>query len=323
MNCVYSESRVGKVVGKRRKRLLDDSIGRVDSEAWVVNQDQVNSIPSPAATNSSSESSSKRHCADNSWTYFLADEAQSLLDCNEAGEALQSLDMATNRSLSVSSDNAFIPHGGLQTPSLSPLQSRYLSPAALDARPMSRQTSTTAENSLLTTQTMVPSVVPEDEETVCIKLLSHLKKYSTSASQSRPFQVDLVSKSSASVRRILRSPTARRDYSCQLLLTSIMTHLTTLCESLCNMGQEERTRHDQSLQGANSTRETFDLQTGLVQQQTSSESLRPLILEASSLANELGNLLKRRPLDGFQVQGRQEAWIVELQLRLRTALTIL
>lgn len=63
------------------------------------------------------------------------------------------------------------------------------------------------------------------------------------------------------------------------------------------------------------------MRTGLVQQQTSSETLRPLVLEASSLAAELGDLLKRKPLDGFQVQGRQETWLVELELRLGAALS--
>lgn len=278
-------------------------------------------MPSPAATNSSSESSSKRHCPDNSWTYFLADEAQTLLDCNEAEEALQSIDMATNRSSSVSSEVFLMPNGGLQTPGLSPPQTRYLSPVAFDVRPVSRQTMTNNDKALNNTQNIMPTLVPEDEETVCIKLLAHMKKYSTSATQSQHFQLDLVSKSNASVRRILRSQTARRDYSCQLLLSSILTHLTTLCESLCNMGQTERARHDQLLQRLGSTRESFDMRTGLVQQQTSSETLRPLVLEASSLVHELGDLLKRKPYDGFQVQGRQEAWVVELELRLRTALT--
>lgn len=312
---------MGKVVGKRRKRPLDDSIGSVDSEAWIVNQQQFGSMPSPAATASSSESNAKRHCPDNSWTYFLADDAQPLLDCNEAGEALQSIDMVNNRSCSVSSETMFLHHGGLHTPNLSPPQTRYLSPAALDVRPVSRHTSTCAESALTMSQTTLPTLVPEDEETVCIKLLAHLKKYSSTTNQTEQFRVDLLSKSNASVRRILRSQTARRDYNCQLLLSSILTHLTTLCESLCSTEQDERTRHDQSLQRPDTTRESFDMRTGLVQQQTSSETLRPLVLEASSLAMELGSLLKRTPYDGFQIQGRQEAWIVELGLRLQTALT--
>jgi len=335
LKCVYSESRVGKVVGKRRKRPIDDSIGTVDSEAWVVHQQQSlsNSIPSPAATTSSAESSSKRHCNDNSWTYFLADEAQSLLDCNEAGEALQSIDMADQRSYSASSESIFCNNGGLQTPSLSPPNFRYLSPAALDVRPVSRQhlVPSITSRSRISNQSLVPPgsrqssppSAPEDEETVCIKLLAHLKKYSSSSRQTRQFQLDLLSKSNASVRRILRSQSVRRDYTCQLLLSSIMTHLTTLCEYLCSTGLEEGMGDGQSSPRPDSTRESFDMRTGLVQQQTSSETSRPLVLEAASLATELGNLLKRKPLDGFQVQGRQEAWIVELELRLRTALTTL
>jgi hypothetical protein len=174
---------------------------------------------------------------------------------------------------------------------------------------------------------------PEDEETVCIKLLAHLKKYSALINDhSRAFQIDLLTKSNASVRRILRSRSARADYSCQLLLSSILTHLTTVCEALCytSSGQESTVLQDvpHAVQQDSDTRqkrnsEAFDMRTGLVYQSTPSETLRPLVLETSSLTVDVGSLLKRKPLDGFQTLGKWEMGILELGYRLQNALEAL
>ena len=328
ITCVYSESRVGKVVGKRRKRPADDSIGTVDSESWIVNQQALASMPSPAATASSSETSAKRHCSEESWTCFIADE-QNFPDSSEASDALQSIDLGNRRSSSVESEVQFYVTGGLQTPDLSPPNTfRYLSPAILDATPMSRQISNTTTIPLIQRTSSAASMrsrldlnQPEDEETVCIKLLAHLKKYSISTVPDQTFQLDLLTKSNASVRRILRFQSACNDYNCQLLLSSILTHLTTLCERLCYTDRSETVRHDQSGPGVHQRNsQSFDMRTGLVFQQSSSETLRPLVLETSSIALDVGNLLKRKPLDGFQTIGKWELYIVELGFRLQNAL---
>jgi hypothetical protein len=325
LSCVYSESRVGKVVGKRRKRPLEETATTSESEAWIVTQQQINSIPSPAATTSSAESSSKRHCSDNSWTYFLADD-QDLLEGTEAGEALQSINMANSNAFAMPVETLGYGSNGLQTPGLSPPHQRYLSPAAFDRRPLSRQASVGVDNQAIQQTTLMVARTrmsatpqPEDEETVCIKLLSHLKKSSAAPLQHRQVQVDLLAKSSASVRRILRSQGVRKDYSCQLLLSSILTHMATLCELLCGTSSESRGRNEPSRPGP-STSDTFDARTGQTQNSFNLEALRPLVLECSSLTNDLGDMLKRKPLNGFQTLGRHERHLAELQLRLKSVL---
>jgi hypothetical protein len=98
-----------------------------------VTDQQPASLPSPAATTSSSESTTKRHCSEDSWTYFIADEQTAQPEFNEASEALQSIDMGNHRSSSVESEVEFYVPGGLQTPDLSPPNvTRYLSPANHD-----------------------------------------------------------------------------------------------------------------------------------------------------------------------------------------------
>lgn len=286
-------------------------------------------MPSPAATNSSSESSSKRHCSEDSWTYFIADD-QIVQEGSEASEALQSIDMVNRRGSSVESDINLCHNVGLQTPQVSPPPvTRYLSPAVFEAHPMSRSASISTEAHLPRPASAAPSVArstdlsqPEDEETVCIKLLSHLKKHSNITSQDRTFQVDLLTKSNASIRRILRSKSVRSDESCQLLLSNILGKMTTLCEHLCYTSQSESANPNQSqaVPGMQRNSEAFDMRTGLVDQQTSSETLRPLVLETSSLAADVGNMLKRKPLDGFQTYGRWETLVIGLECRLGNAL---
>lgn len=322
LTCVYIESRVGKVVGKRRKRPLNTSIERVDFETWAVSQQHVNLTPSSATISSLPDSHFKHHCPDG-WPFWLAYESQTLRDSEKAGVTLQSIEVPSTQGFDVSSNTMFILNGDIQTPNLRPSTTRYHFPEA--TRPMSPNvTMTTPENSTLhTPAVVVPIIKPEDEELICIKLLGHIKKHSNSASRSWNSQVDLLSKSNASVRRILHSREVRRNYSCQLLLSSIMTHLTMLCECLCSIVQEEQKKQDQALRLPESRREPLNMQIGPVHQRTSSGAIQPLLLQASWLVHELGNVLKRNPCDDFQAQaqGRQEAWMLELELRLRAALT--
>lgn len=162
----------------------------------------------------------------------------------------------------------------------------------------------------------------EDGETVCIKLLGHLKGYSKSASKDWHFQVDLLTKSNASVQRLLQSRTVHQNYSCQLLLSSIMTQLTVLCECLCGMIQNDRPTYDHCVQQEGSSSNLIDLQTVFMRQPTWNVTISPLLLQALGLVQQLGNLLKGDAQNDFhvQAQGRQEAWMFELELRLRAAL---
>jgi hypothetical protein len=65
------------------------------------------------------------------------------------------------------------------------------------------------------------------------------------------------------------------------------------------------------------------MRTDLVYQSTLSDALRPLVLETSSLTVDVGALLKRKPLDGFQTLGKWEMGILELGYRLQNALEAL
>jgi hypothetical protein len=252
------------------------------------------------------------------------------LEGTEAGEALQSINMANNNAFVMPMEPLGHGSNGLQTPCLSPPHQRYLSPAAFDRRPTSRQASVGADNhavqqaTLMVARTrMSATPQPEDEETVCIKLLSHLKKSSAAPLQQRQVQIDLLAKSSASVRRILRSQGVRKDYSCQLLLSSILTHMATLCELLCSCSSStssEACGRNEALRAGPSTSGAFDARPGQTPIHFNLEALRPLVLECSSLTNDLGDMLKRKPLNGFQTLGRHERHLAELQLRLKSVL---
>lgn len=308
-------------MGRRRKRPLEGSIGTIDSEAWVLNQSSsFCAIPSPPSSQYS-DCTSKRQCSTNSWASFLVEEHQDLVDFEESIEP-QTFDMMNPKAFCDSTDMSFLCNNGLPTPGMSP-QFRYLSPAALETRPISRATSVTTESSRLlpprfTTAFSAPPsrtpepAQPEDDETVCIKLLSHLKKHSSQKGQSSEQDFDLLTKTNASVRRILRNKGVRSDYTCQLLLSSIITHMVDLCEQLCSQKMEEPKAPSFEAQS-----EYFQITN---QPKSSPGTTRTQVVEATNLATEVADLLKRKPLNGFQVLGRHESHHIELDLRLQRAL---
>ena len=308
------------MVGRRRKRPLEGSIGTIDSEAWLLDQSSAFcAIPSPPASQYS-DCTSKRHCSTNSWASFLVEEHQDLLDF-EASIESSTFDMMKPKPFCDSTDMSLLRNNGLPTPGMSP-QFRYLSPAALETRPRSRATSVATESSRLmpprfTTAFATPlsrtpePAQPEDDETVCIKLLSHLKKHSSHTGQSTGQDLDLLTKTNASVRRILRNKGVRSDYTCQLLLSGIITHMVDLCEQLCN------SNHSQDQEHFEDPSEYFDKTT---QPKTASAITRTQVVDSTNLATEVADLLKRKPLNGFQILGRHESHHIELDLRLQRAL---
>lgn len=318
------------MVGRRRKRQLEGSIGTIDSEAWVLDQSSTFcAIPSPPASQYS-DCTSKRQCSTNSWASFLVEEHQDLGDFEESIEP-QTFEMMNPKAFCESTDLSFLRNNGLPTPGMSP-QFGYLSPAAFETRLMSRAASVSTDSSRLlpprftTAFSAPPSRTPEpaqpgDDETVCIKLLSHLKKHSPRKGQSSYQDLDLLAKTNASVRRILRNKGVRSDYSCQLLLSGITTHMVDLCEQICSQKMEESTVPNfsdcQSQTPFKAQSEYFDKTT---QPKTPSATARTQVVEATNLATEVAELLKRKPLNGFQVLGRQESHHIELDLRLQRSL---
>ncbi|OCT52977.1 hypothetical protein CLCR_10233 [Cladophialophora carrionii] len=322
------ESRVGKVVGKRRKRPLDDSIGTINSQSWIVhNSIPIQSIPSPATTHTSDESG-KRQCTAPTWSSYLVGGDQSLLNFDETTESLSGLDMAGHRSYSMASDLSFFSNTGLPTPSLSPPQfPRYLSPAQLEARPISRQSPCPVDPSKLHPPNRGSSSRPadralEDEETVCIKLLAHLKKHSADDMQPREMQLELLRKSNAAVRRLLRSKSVQTDYTCHLLLSSIINHLVRLCERLCQGRLDESQLfyeqvHFEGMPGFFDT--PVPPSSAAVDQQLAGS----LIQEVGVFTTVVGDFLKKKPIFGFQHLGRHETFHVELEQRLKKATVLL
>lgn len=325
LSCVYSESRVGKVVGKRRKRPIDDSIGTINSQSWVVhNSVPIHSIPSPATTHVSDESTKRQQCNPPAWSPYVVGADPGFLTFEETTDSLSALDMADNRSYSIASDLSFFNSTGLPTPGLSPPQfTRYLSPAQLDARPISRQSSCPIDPMKLHPQRYAtlprhsdPSL--EDEETVCIKLLAHLKKHSADESQPREMQFELLKKSNAAVRRILHSQAVRNDYSCHLLLSNIMNHLVQLCERLCR-GRLDESQFLQEQIHFEGMPGFFDTPVPHNMQPVDQEQLESVVREVLVFTSVVGDFLKKKPIYGFQTLGRQETFHVELEHRLKKA----
>ena len=236
--------------------------------------------------------------------------------------------MADCRSYSMASDLSFFHSNGLPTPCFSPPQStRYLSPAQLETCPTSRQSPCRVDPAKLHPQRYTSfssngNLHPEDKETVCIKLLAHLKKHSSDESQTQEVQLDLLKKSNAAVRRILRSKSIRRDYSCHLLLSSIINHLVRLCERLCQGKLEDSHFLPEQVHfgGVPGFFDTPVVPRAAVVDQGMASSL---VREVAEFTSIVGDFLKRKPIYGFQHLGRHETFHVELEQRLQKATELL
>ncbi|KAK5031168.1 hypothetical protein LTS07_004903 [Exophiala sideris] len=340
LSCIYSESRVGKVVGKRRKRPLADPTTNINSQPWIINgtAGTVQSIASPANSNSRPQSS-KEDCPVPNWTSFLVGSDQGLTNCNEATESLNAIDMANNRSFSAASDLSFFNNNGLPTPGLSPPQfARYLSPAQFEIRPSSRGMTDTSKLFPPSQVAAAPApfirnvcqspVPPDDQETVCIKLLAHLKRHAGDVMQPRESQLVLLKKTNAAVRRILHSKTIRSAYTCHLLLSSILNQLVDLCELLCQQPASKASRPTTSTVDSQFLQDQVHFETfpgffaGAGMPLTPPLDYKVVMAQVKdvmSFASTMGDMLKRKPLGGFQSLGRHETFHAELEQRLERA----
>lgn len=327
--CIFSESRVGKVVGKRRKRPLDEAVGQVNSEAWVVNNYFPSpSMPSPATTNTS-DGHSKRSCTNSSWASFIADDHTAPTWDIPDEQYQQPFDMEQARCFSLSNEQYMGSLSGLPTPALSPPQISYLSPMALETRPASRQSSIMINTNMLRPASAAPMQrtpepqAPEDEEMVCIKLLAHIKKQSQ-VQQTPDSAISLLRKVNAALKRIIASKTARSDYSCQLLLTSILNSLVAHCERTSRLHLAARTTPQNCAFQPSS--EYFNANFPPQQSQSDvaeAAILSELIHTVSNIAATLADSLKRKPLNGFQTLGRHESLMLTLGQRLKVTLAAL
>lgn len=325
--CKYSESRVGKVVGKRRKRPFDESIGLVDSEAWVVkNCFPTPSMPSPATTNTSDEQS-KRSCTNSSWTTFIADDHTVPIWDTTDEQYQATFDMNQVQCFSMDNELYTGSLNGLPTPALSPPKVRYLSPMALETRPASRQSSVTMNTDMLRptsaarVQRAPEPQAPEDEEMMCIKLLAHVKKQSQ-VQHTLESALNLLRKVNAALKRIVASKAARSDYACQLLLTSILSSLVAHCERTGRLHLESRGRQQSFAFRPSPEYFASTFQTEPTDSPDAA-TLRELIQTVSNISSTLGDSLKRKPLNGFQTLGRHESLMLTLDQRLRLSIASL
>jgi len=256
---------------------------------------------------------------------------QAYQDCNEAGEQMHNLEMGTIHSALEAVNLS--QHGGLPTPGLSPRNNtQYHSPGIWDTTSWPVNASRSAEVSMLVPPqysasiSRMPEEQQEDEETVCINLLSHVKKASLSKYPSRVVKPILVKETIAVVNRILRSKNTGSEYTCHLLLSSIMVHLVEICESMCNSTSMESEQaaiyFPQEAFPVDSTSELF-VRRNIYDNQlplTVSDSVKMSVLEAIALCSTIGDMLKQKPLNGFQMLGRHESLHVQLDLRLKAGL---
>lgn len=316
---------VGKVVGKRRKRPLPDSkVNESKSSQWNITVGPT-TLPSPAPT-SASEPHSKRSCLSNDWSNLVQYDDQTPLDFSGCTEQFLNLDLCQPPETMVSGDSSYLMHSGLPTPSMSPPEMKFLTPSELEATtPNARPPSTgpvlydSSDPTLSRASTFYHQRPhAEDDETIAIKLLAHLKRLSNQERQSFNSVASLVNKTNAALRRLLRSDTVKNDYTCHLLLTNIMTHLAGFCEQLMVLREtatEDLIAESHLTQGDN---EMFlDQRSHSAQQGQLSSIVKNSIHESAALCTSIGNLLKRKPLNGFQVLGRHESAQLDIERRLR------
>jgi hypothetical protein len=327
---------VGKVVGRRRKRPLEDAVGTVNSSEWVIaNYAPPNAIPSPANT-TGSEDSAKFLNVKPSWLPNRESMTQpglttAMLSQPSPRQTVDSYNFMERKASSTSST-------GLPTPGLSPPQYAYLSPMMLENGPHSVMNNTSnAESQFLAPSGPSPAArtpepqQAEDEEMVCIKLLGHLKKSIPKENQSIDSLVNLVKKSNAVIRHIVKSKRARSDYGCIMLLSNIMLRVVDLCERVAQKHFEEPEGADAQFFSAfndhffNEPEQTYlntDFQAESCQGSRGA-MLRETLTQSADLVLAVGHLLQRKPLDGFQTLGRHEALHLELGQRIKATLKLL
>jgi hypothetical protein len=327
---------VGKVVGRRRKRPLEDAVGTVNSSEWVIaNYTPPNAMPSPANT-SASEDSAKFHSQRPSWLPGPDPTGQpgSAPAPHREPSPAQTVD-----SYNFMDGKDSLPGStGLPTPALSPPQYAYLSPMMLETGPQS-----VVDNPCTTTaQFLAPTKPPpvartsepqptEDEEMICIKLLGHLKRSSAKEDQSLDDLVNTIKKSNAVIRRILKSKKARSDYGCIMLLSNILLRVVDLCEHVVHKHFEEPDGGDAHFLTAFNDNFFNDPEQNYFNTDFPMESsqadrgvmLREMVMQSTDLVLTVGTLLQRKPLNGFQAVGRHEALHLELGQRLKGTLSLL
>ncbi|KAL8243882.1 hypothetical protein R6Q59_010140 [Mikania micrantha] len=328
LDCHYSESRVGKVVGKRRKKPLPNTIQGVSSDGWNVQFADPSVLTSPVHIPAPPQQQDKKFGPLSSWNTYTSLDDHNMIDFADCTED-QFNGFQVPRPYSLQTELPMFTNNGLPTPpGMSPTDMTFLSPAAFETRPPTPRGMGLADTckfyapKFTPSTSMTPEPLIEDEETICIRLLAHLKK-NPSERENYESQLQLIKKTNAAIRRLLKSRATQNDYSCQMLLSTIATHLVAMCERVCQYRPMQTDfLHDHFMM------DTVPgyLDTSMVEQQTAEihDSAKVVVNEAAVLSSAIGDLLKRRPLmNGYQGVGRHESLHVDLDVRVKKALLIL
>lgn len=322
---------VGRVVGKRRKRPLPDAkLSESLSAQWSISAGPT-TLPSPTPTYAS-EPQSKRSCYSNAWSEMVQNDDQQSLNFSNCVDQFLNFDMCQHSDPTMSNETSYRVDTSLPTPSMSPRHKQQLTPPDLDVMTPSTQTSSILPASTTDQTTLYHLSGPssqiqsiEDDEIMLIKLLTQLKKLSLQTHHTFRSAVSLVDKTNAAIKRMLHSRTVRTDYTCHLLLTSILVHLVTFCELVSTL----RDRQVDSELVFDISFSDYD--SGMSQEQTSIIASRTTLQLAAkkavrdtvAICTSVGNFLKRVPLNGFQIVGKNEAALIDLEKRLRHTITLL
>jgi len=324
---------VGKVVGKRRKRPLPDSKTDLPKPTqWSVTVGPA-ALPSPSPS-VVSEQQEKLPYVSNDWANMIVFDDQAPLYFSQCDEQqFINLELAEDSESSTIEETLCMMHG-LPTPSMSPPDKQYLSPGDLEARCQSRPHTSTPfrQTAQVASHPSIPEafqLLDEDDETVCIKLLAHLKRVSTHGQHTFVSTVALINRINAALRRLLQSRTVRTNYTCQLLLTNVVLYLATFCERLLDVPELSNIAnpaiefiHEAYLTEGDNT--ALSDQKQMPSQTSIWKSMaKHSIHEAIVLCSTTGDLLKRKPLTGFQILGKQESAHIEIDVRLRRVLASL
>lgn len=286
-------------------------------------------MPSPASTHVSDQPH-KRNCVSNDWTNLITYDEQSPLDFPACEKQFVTTDLRPDGITAPMNETSFVVNAGLPTPSMSPPEMQFLSPSDLEACSHSRSSSTKLLNQGMPVQfgTQSQSVRQhlyqvEDDETVCIKLLAHLKRFSSQQQQSLQATQSLVSKTNAAIKQLLRSRTIRTEYMCHLLLTNIVMHLAAICEQMLTMQCSQTNSYsdqdfiNECYLAENEQESSPDLGGHEPSPPEPNSSAKDAVHESALLCSNIGDLLKRKPLNGFQILGRHESALIEVEVRLK------
>ena len=321
------------MVGKRRKRpLLDSKSDSSKPPQWNITPGSA-ALPSPSPS-VVSEQKNRPSDVSHDWTNMITFDDQPGLDFSQCDEQ-QFLNLELAEDSEPSTIGGILPTmHSLSTPSVSPPEKQFLSPADLDGRsqsspPILNPSHQTAHVACYSSIFQEFQPLVEDDETVCIKLLAQLKRFSTHGRHNFIGILTLINKINATLRRLLQSRTIRTDYTCQLLLTNVLLHIATLCEQLLDVPESSNAAHPEIdflhqaylTEGDNTA---FPDQRHMPGQTPISKIMaKHSVREAIVLCSTSGDLLKRKPLSGFQILGKQESAHVDIDTRLRRVLASL